>query len=96
MATQHVAVAFDVECQGTPRYRVWVNQELFTERQWRFSADQYLEENVFIQVPGGRYHMRVELVPSDQGQVQAQNFRVISGPAQVDQQGFLEIQNENT
>ena len=96
MLSQEVYVTFDVECQGTPRYRVWVNQELFTERRWRFDPDQYLTENLVIRTQPGRYHLRAELVPGDIGEITVTNFQVESGQAQVNQQGFLEIIDETT
>ena len=91
MMVQDVVIACDVRCLDQPRYRAWVDQELFAERRWRWGQDHYLEEIITVRGPARRYHIRYELVPGDSGQVLVDNYRVISGPGEIDSQGNLEI-----
>jgi|OM-RGC.v1.031312217 hypothetical protein len=76
-----------------PRYRVWVDQELFAERRWIWS-DQYLEENIWFRAGPGRYTLRVELVGADQAWLQVKNYQIRSGPARINQAGQMEILDE--
>jgi hypothetical protein len=60
MKTQFVKVVFDVHCQWSdipPRYRCYVEDELFGERTWTWHG-VYLEEAFQIQAPPGRYKIR--------------------------------------
>ena len=52
MQTEFVIAKCDVYCKWTgpyPRYRCYVNDELFSERTWIWQ-DVYLEENLQIQL----------------------------------------------
>ena len=66
MDTKLIQVHCDVECfrRGVidPKYRIYVNNELFTERTWIFNDDQYLEEMLQIDAPTGKYLIKFELV----------------------------------
>ena len=56
METVFVKAVFDIDCEwsGTqPVYRVFVNNELFTERTWLWQ-DAYLEEIIQIQAQPGQ------------------------------------------
>lgn len=74
-----------------PRYRVWVEQELFAERLWQWGQDHVLQEQIGVNAPPGRYHIRIETVPGSRGTMHTWEWCVVEGPGQVDQQGFLEI-----
>jgi hypothetical protein len=91
MTTQDIVVECDVRGTDHSRYRVWVNDELFQERRWRWGQDYYLQEVMAIRAEPGRYQIRFETVAGDSGSVRVENFRVVEGPAQIDQQGILEI-----
>ena len=63
MSTQFVKAIFDIDCdwEGLPPvYRVYVNEELFTEREWVWT-DHYVTETLQIEAPAGKY--KITLVP---------------------------------
>ena len=95
MTKKFVRVQADVHCEWeglAPIYRVYVNDELFTERTWRWT-DMYLEENLEIEAEPGEYRMRFELVPPHLANLQVKNIRVGHGPATVEN-NVLRIVNE--
>lgn len=64
MKTQFVKASFDLDCdwEGLPPvYRIYVNDELFTEREWTWT-DHYLTETLQIEAVPGEYSVRVEPV----------------------------------
>ena len=57
MSKKFVRVLCDVDCDWEgldPIYRVYVNDELFTERTWRWT-DMYLSEMIPINAEPGEY-----------------------------------------
>lgn len=95
MQTECVTVVVDVDCEwfrNPPRYRCYVNDELFTERTWIWS-DMYLEEALVIQGAPGMYQIRYELVGADSDvKLHAANYKIQSGSGTVDQLGCVTIQ----
>ena len=107
---QFVKVLMDIHCEWTgnaPSYRVFVNDELFTERTfiWR---DQYLTEMLQISAEPGVYQIRVEPLPCfkkfavhnskiefSSSQFDVTNYQIDYGPAQWISDGILEIKNES-
>jgi hypothetical protein len=102
---QFVKVLMDIHCEWTgtaPSYRVFVNDELFSERTfiWR---EQYLTEMLQISAEPGVYQVRVEpvLVAPTESIVQNSshfditNYQIEHGPAQWIGNGILEIKNES-
>jgi hypothetical protein len=97
MKTQYVRVLCDVFCtwSGTPpRYRAYLNDELFTERTWIWN-NAYLEEAFQIEAAPGRYILRYELVDTESAQIKTKNMRVDVGNASCHKR-TLEIHNEST
>lgn len=99
----------DIHCTWTgnaPSYRVYVNDELFSERTfiWR---DRYLTELLQISAEPGIYQVRVEAVPHDpkkfalhnskiefnSSQFNVNNYQIEHGFAQWIDNGILEIKN---
>ncbi len=81
MNRQSVVVCADVsvEWQGDPpNYRVYVGNEMFTERTWIWQ-EQYLEELLVVNAPPGKYNLRWELVPPAQGTIEVKNIRIEHG-----------------
>jgi hypothetical protein len=100
MNRQSVVVCADVsvEWQGAPpNYRVYVGNELFTERTWIW-REQYLEEMLVVHALPGKYNLRWELVPPAQGTLEVTNIRIKHGPASayIKNNSQLRIQDEST
>jgi hypothetical protein len=93
--TVFVKAVFDLDCdwEGLPPvYRIYVNDELFTERTWRWT-EHYLEEILQIQAAPGRYRVRVEPVGPNLARFLADNHRVEHGPGQWLDSEILEIRS---
>jgi hypothetical protein len=95
--TSFVKVEFDVNCEWEglpPAYRIYVNDELFSERTWIWT-DQFLREMLQIQAAPGVY--RVQLVPvlPQLAKFSVSNYRIVVGPGRWTAPGTLEIQHES-
>lgn len=94
MQTEFVIATCDVYIKWKggppPRYRCYVNDELFTERTWIWT-DQYLEEMLQIQAPPGQYEVRYELLDTERARLKVHNLRIETGPAVIDQHGRVQI-----
>ena len=78
-------VLCDVYCDWeglAPIYRLYVNDELFTERTWIWQTE-YLEELLQIEAEPGEYQIRYELVAPHLAQLKVQNMRVEFGPGDI-------------
>jgi hypothetical protein len=90
---QYVRAVFDLDCDWEglpPTYRIYVNDELFAERSWRW-MNCYLEEILQIQAPPGRYLMRFEPIGPQIADFRITNHRIEHGPARWLDQNTLEI-----
>ena len=79
------------------RYRVYVNNELFTERTWIWQG-VYLEEMIPIVAPAGVYPIRFETVDDANGRLKVRNYRVDNSAARIimyQGETALEISNES-
>ena len=93
MQTEFVKVVVDVYCKWSntpPRYRAYVNNELFTERTYIWH-NKYLEELVSIEAPPGDYVVRYEL--HGNGTLAAKNPKVTIGSAEFVDDNTLRIPN---
>lgn len=93
MTKQFVRVVADVHCDWeglAPNYRVFVNDELFSERTWIWQ-DDYLEELLQIEAEPGEYALRWELVPPHLAQIRVENVHVEYGPGTVENNKTLRI-----
>jgi hypothetical protein len=100
MNRQSVVVCADVTVtwQGAPpNYRVYVGNEMFTERTWIWQ-EQYLEEMLVVNAPPGKYNLRWELVPPSQGKIEVTNIRIEHGSdhAYIKKDSQLRITDEGT
>lgn len=89
---QSVLFEYRLDCQYTgqpPVYRMWVNDELFTERTWIWT-DCYLDQEAVIVAPPGDYTITHELIGS--GTLSAQNPQVLEGPGHFVSNTVLRIQ----
>jgi hypothetical protein len=96
MAQNYVRVVCNVYCryEGLPPiYRVYVNNELFTERTWIWNADYYIREEIQINAEPGEYAIRYELVPPNLAELFVTRPVVDHGSAIVTEDGQLRIEN---
>jgi hypothetical protein len=94
MSKRFVRVLADIDCDWeglSPNYRVYVNDELFTERTWIWT-DSYIEEMLQIEANPGEYRLRWELVPPHLAQMTVQNVRVDHGTAKIINNEILRIE----
>jgi len=85
MTKQFVQVLADVDCEWeglSPVYRLYVDDELFAERTWRWT-DSYLEEMIQIEAEPGEYPIRFELVTPHLARLKVTNIRVGHGPGTI-------------
>lgn len=90
-----VKALFDLDCEWEglpPDYRIYVNDELFAERTWRWT-DCYLQEMLQIQAPPGHYKISLQAVGANLAKFKQSNFRVEYGPARWIDDQWLEIQS---
>jgi hypothetical protein len=93
MNSKFVKVLANVDCEWeglNPIYRVYVNDELFTERTWLWT-DCRLEEMLQIEAEPGDYQLRWELVPPHLAQLTVNNVRVDYGDGTVLDNNVLRI-----
>jgi hypothetical protein len=92
--TKFVKVSFNIDCKWKggppPAYRVYVNDELFTERTWIWRG-YYLNEMLQIDAEPGQYRVRVEAVQPIGGKFKTRNYQVDHGDAQWHDTNILEI-----
>ena len=97
MNKKFVRVLADVHCDWeglNPIYRVFVNNELFAERTWRWTH-AYLEEILQIEAQPGDYTLRWELVPPHLAKLEVKNVRVDLGSGAVKNSKTLRIHDES-
>jgi hypothetical protein len=77
---RHAEITFDVHCyykdQIGPRYRVYVDNDLITERTFDYGTNFHVEETVIIEAFAGRHHFRVENVDPTLGTFVVENLKV--------------------
>jgi hypothetical protein len=85
MAKHFVRILSNIDCNWTglsPVYRLYVNDELFTERTWRWT-DSALEENLQIEAEPGVYELRYELQTPNLAELLVGQLTVGYGPAEI-------------
>ena len=58
-----VVLSVDIHCDwkvNPPMYRLYVNDELFTERNYVWQASEFVTENLSLNAPPGEYELRIE------------------------------------
>lgn len=61
----HTVITLDVYCDttqhGTPVYRVYVDNDLLTERSWIWPAYEiFIQENLEVDIEPGAHQVRIE------------------------------------
>ena len=97
MTKKFVRVVCNVACEWeglAPIYRVYVNDELFTERTWIWKENFYLREEIQIEAEPGDYNIRYELVPPNLAELSVTKPVINYGPGVITEDGLLRITNE--
>jgi hypothetical protein len=97
MQNQTVIVTCDVDIRYTgeyPVYRLYVGNELFTERTWIWT-DEFLREKIVLEAPYGLYPIQYELLPHPDAVIKIKNATVTAGPGRFRKHLALEIHDEN-
>lgn len=84
MTKYFVRAVFDINCRWEgmpPVYRIYLNDELFTEREWNLPSDQYLEQVLQINAATGKYNLRLDPVGPCLADFSISNNRIDHGPA---------------
>jgi hypothetical protein len=79
-----ILVQVDLHCKwekSPPMYRLYVNDELFSERNYIWQAGEYIRENLVMNAPSGSYRIRIE-TPSNFN-FKLRNLRCTHGEAQI-------------
>ena len=80
MIVRQAELVIDVHCQyggQSPRYRIYVDNDLITERSFIWSSvKQYIEEHIIVNVQPGQHSIRIENVDPDLGIITAKNLRL--------------------
>lgn len=86
MNSSAVQVLCDVHCRPgsvPPRYRIFVQGELFTERTWIWT-NHYLEECLQISAPPGQYDICFEFIDASQtSKFKVKKPRIAEGRAEI-------------
>jgi hypothetical protein len=85
MTKQFVRILSNIDCEWeglSPIYRLYVNDELFSERTWIWT-DSTLEENLQIEAEPGVYTLRYDLLSPNLAQLKVGSLSVDYGPAEV-------------
>jgi hypothetical protein len=77
-----------------PRYRTWINDEMFVERSWLW-PDSYAEEMFQVEATPGQYRIRVENLQPKRAKLKARNLRVDFGPGRVIDKSTIEVYDES-
>ena len=76
-------ISFDLFCDKghNPRYRLYVNDELFAERTYIWTGTQYLRELLQIKATPGEYTIRLDYL--DKCRMKIRNTKSLFGPVEV-------------
>ena len=96
MEEKFIKILFDLKVertkdQGKPGYRVYVNDELFVERNWRWSEHYLVEELVQLKAVPGKYKVRIEKYHPTKARFNISNMRVDLGDARIIENNTIEI-----
>ena len=84
--THFVRAIFDLHCVWNsvqkPSYRIYVNDQLFTEREWAADEHQYQITHLQLDVPTGKYDVHVKSCDPDAA-FHVNNGRIEQGPAKM-------------
>lgn len=79
-----VTVTIDIYCEWlseAPEYRLYVNDELFADRTFRWNKEKYLQEVIPLHAPPGIYTITVEPLTEKLLKFEANNLQIEKGKA---------------
>lgn len=79
MEKHEIKLTFEVHCEGSQgdAYRIYLDKDLLTERQWRWVPTKtYLKEVAPLRLPKGEYDLRIERVEPATGVFTIKNVKV--------------------
>lgn len=94
MTKRFVKIRFDVRCKWEafpPQYRVFVNDELFAERTYRWDDTFYIKEMLQVEAEPGIYSFRIEEIDPKTGVFTMSNPTVEVGNARILDNNRFEI-----
>jgi hypothetical protein len=92
MTTDFTKIEFDLYCDwqtNPPAYRVYVNDEMFTERNYIWSGPQYLTEMLQLDAPAGIYKIRIKKL--DKGKFKIRGLKCTEGLVSIIDNETFEI-----
>ena len=60
-----------------PKYRVYVNDRLITEREWTYSSNEYIQERVWLNLEDNTNKLRLEPVLKYKDEFELSNFQIL-------------------
>jgi len=88
---QFIEISFDLflEKGHKPRYRLFVNNELFTERTYIWTDNWYVKEHLQVYAKPGEY--KIELVKLDPAKYSMRNTKIEKGKGEVLKNDYFRI-----
>lgn len=86
MEAVFVKILFDLHCDWEglePDYRIYVEDELFCERTFKWEEPVYLTEILQVQAKPGVYSFRLEKIEPQLSTFKIENTRVKYGPGKI-------------
>ena len=93
MDKKFVRILSNIDCKWeglAPTYRLYVNDELFSERTWIW-RDSSIQEALQIEAVPGDYVLRYELVAPHLAEMLIGELQVDTGPAQIMNSTYFRI-----
>jgi|LakMenEpi03Aug12_release.lakeMendotaPanAssembly.Ray.scaffolds.fasta_scaffold265499_4 hypothetical protein len=77
----------------TSRYRVYINDDLITERTWVWNNNTFLKENIWINSSDNNYILKIEPVVyvSEQAKFVIDNLHIIDKKAEINKIDDLQV-----
>jgi len=86
MEPKFVKVRFEVRCKWEafpPQYRIYLNDELFTERTFKYNDNTYIKEMLQVKAVPGVYEFCLERLEPSIGEFTVSNPHIELGDAKM-------------
>ena len=94
MDTKFAKITFEVRCDWegfSPEYRVYLNDEMLTERTFIWNSNTHIKEIMQIQAEPGIYEFRLEELEPKNGTFTTSNIDVKVGNVKIINENTFEI-----